>query len=687
MAVDHIYQIHVILPDDSNANLAKIQHNLSHMNLSLYWETNGTKILFVAIEQAKDAINITADSDPALVIYVKNLAGMLRLRWKMTGRIEDLLEAVQRDQQVINLAEKDDPQLALYLHTLGSTYSLFGCPHFRALAIGSSYLSWKCEFGAPIVRLQSARAAVRLLKKESQWTEALDIAKQTVNLIPDINNRSLSRDDQRHVSLNFSGLAEDICSLMLQLNKDPYEVLHWSELCRGVIIHQLMDDRSEISILAQSYPEKATAYDRLRIEVNATTPDLEGDDFRLMRTQKLLEAVTKLDECISDIRALPGFEQFLLGPSLSELKHHAAEGPIIIVNVTELRSDAIIIQESGVDSIGLPQLSRKKTTEWIEQSLTTYNDPIERGKKNKRYLEFLKWLWTSCVELVLDKVFNQTENPGQGELPRVWWIGVGIATHLPFHAAGDHSARSTNNTISRAISSYTPTVKALIYSRERGTTISRLDENKPKAMVVTMPHTPGKVDLPGVEREKAAIEEHSGSTFITSALNEPSSKAVLENVKECDVLHFAGHGISDYHDPFNSSLLLTKHDGADAVVDRLTVRDIFDLHLKQAKLAYLSACSTAEVQEEKLLDEVIHLASGFQVAGFNHVIASMWQTDDDACEEMASDFYNQLKKGGQQALDNRAVVAAAHHATLAVRSRWPRRPLMWAPPIPVSFQL
>ncbi|KAJ5704106.1 hypothetical protein N7493_011244 [Penicillium malachiteum] len=353
--------------------------------------------------------------------------------------------------------------------------------------------------------------------------------------------------------------------------------------------------------LTKFFIEQATVYDRLRNEVNTTAPDLEGDDFRLMRTQKLREAVTNLEECISSIRALPGFEQFLLGPSLSELKHHATEGPIIMVNVTELRSDAIIIQESGVDSIELPQLTRTKTIKWIEQSLTTYNDPIERGKKNKRY----KWLWTSCVELVLEKVLDQTEHPDQAQFPRVWWIG------------------STNNTISRAISSYTPTVKALIYSRERGTTITRLDEKKPKAMVVTMLHTPGKVDLPGVERGKTAIEEHSGTSFITSTFNEPSAKAVLENVKECDVLHFAGHGISDYHDPFNSSLLLTKDDGAAAVVDRLTVRDIFNLHLKQAKLAYISACSTAEVQEEKLLDEVIHLASGFQVAGFNHVIASM----------------------------------------------------------------
>jgi CHAT domain-containing protein len=46
--------------------------------------------------------------------------------------------------------------------------------------------------------------------------------------------------------------------------------------------------------------------------------------------------------------------------------------------------------------------------------------------------------------------------------------------------------------------------------------------------------------------------------------------------------------------------------------------------LKGAKLAYLSACSTAENKIDQLADEVIHLASAFQVAGFRHVAGAMW---------------------------------------------------------------
>jgi CHAT domain-containing protein len=58
--------------------------------------------------------------------------------------------------------------------------------------------------------------------------------------------------------------------------------------------------------------------------------------------------------------------------------------------------------------------------------------------------------------------------------------------------------------------------------------------------------------------------------------------------------------------------------------------------LSQTIFAYLSACSTAENRASRLQDEVVHLASGFQVAGFSHVIASMRSSNDKVCVEMAN---------------------------------------------------
>ncbi|KAL0634420.1 hypothetical protein Q9L58_006668 [Maublancomyces gigas] len=57
----------------------------------------------------------------------------------------------------------------------------------------------------------------------------------------------------------------------------------------------------------------------------------------------------------------------------------------------------------------------------------------------------------------------------------------------PFHAADDHSRRATRNTLSRAISSYIPTIKAQSYAREKKLDLSNPDM---RLLLVTMSTTP-----------------------------------------------------------------------------------------------------------------------------------------------------------------------------------------------------
>lgn len=71
---------------------------------------------------------------------------------------------------------------------------------------------------------------------------------------------------------------------------------------------------------------------------------------------------------------------------------------------------------------------------------------------------------------------------------------------------------------------------------------------------------------------------------------------------------FICHGVSDPTNPSNSHLLLT--DSRNSIPEHLTVRDLAAASLKMARMAYLSACSTAD-NAARGLDEVIHLASAF----------------------------------------------------------------------------
>lgn len=73
---------------------------------------------------------------------------------------------------------------------------------------------------------------------------------------------------------------------------------------------------------------------------------------------------------------------------------------------------------------------------------------------------------------------------------------MGPLARAPFHAAGDHSRRSsTRNTLRRAISSYIPTIKALAYARQK-----KLDLNSPDSclLLVTMPTTPETPAIPSI---------------------------------------------------------------------------------------------------------------------------------------------------------------------------------------------
>jgi CHAT domain-containing protein len=154
---------------------------------------------------------------------------------------------------------------------------------------------------------------------------------------------------------------------------------------------------------------------------------------------------------------------------------------------------------------------------------------------------------------------------------------------------------------------------------------------------------------------------------------------VLKSIAGSDIIHFACHGSSDSTKPSDSHLLLRKSSASGPVVDRLTVSDISKVEtLGRARVAYLSACSTAEVKATRLADESLHIAGAFQVAGFAHVIGSLRPVDDDASIRVAKHLYEELSSTGKVQHPTQAVAAALRSAVLQLRSESPYDPSLWA---------
>lgn len=80
----------------------------------------------------------------------------------------------------------------------------------------------------------------------------------------------------------------------------------------------------------------------------------------------------------------------------------------------------------------------------------------------------------------------------------------------------------------------------------------------------------------------------------------------------------------------------------------------------------------------QLVDGGIHIASGFQLAGFSHVLATLWESNDAACRQVAREFYRGLFGSGAGAGEHRVVGAAFQHAVRKLGDENVEQPIRWA---------
>ena len=221
-----------------------------------------------------------------------------------------------------------------------------------------------------------------------------------------------------------------------------------------------------------------------------------------------------------------------------------------MVNVTGLRSDAIIVSPAGFSLVPLPRFGAIEAQSWVNLELTSAS-PSQRGVKNKTYRQFLACLWRECVKPVLAKLGHYVQSSPE-DLPRVWWIGTGLTSSFPFHAAGD--TFPGENTFCRVLSSYAPSIKALVHARKWVSISTPSNETPSKLLMVTMANTPGADDLPGVKAERSTVLEALGTSVHAEILDQPDSASVMRQIRECNIAHFACHGTSDSVDPSRSGL-------------------------------------------------------------------------------------------------------------------------------------
>ena len=248
------------------------------------------------------------------------------------------------------------------------------------------------------------------------------------------------------------------------------------------------------------------------------------------------------------------------------------------------------------------------------------------------------------------------EKPTRVSLPHVTWCVTGPPTFLPIHAAGLYATKDQPKISDYVVSSYTPTLAALLSAQHR---VPKRD-NIPQLLIVTQPTTPGQNPLPGTVNEADAIQiiqRQTGRLHVAHLDDQAATvPAVLKNMAESSWIHLACRGTQDPVNPTDSAFILI--DGP------LTLREIMKQSFTHTELAFLSACETA-MGDGELPEEAIHLAAGMLMAGYGSVVATMWSIQDSDGPIIAEKFYKYLSEnaGGDSGRAAYALHDAVAHLT------------------------
>jgi CHAT domain len=427
----------------------------------------------------------------------------------------------------------------------------------------------------------------------------------------------------------------------------------------------------------------------------------DAQDAQSRLTDRRMALAQEWDNLVDEVRGIDEFRDFLRAPRLDDLLTAAADGPVVVVNISSLRCDALLVTADGVEVKALDHLSadtvKARAADYVrilsqvdgsayklyQAQRELSQDSGSRRAAHDRDLaiaavgaadsdqrgsldSLTRWLWDEITEPILSTL-GLTHSPAPGRpLPRVWWCPTGPLTLLPLHAAGHHHAdrgATPQSVLDVAVSSYTPTLRALMEARhstpvEQAQQAGQVDD---RLLIVAVPNAKGAPPLIAVERERLHLAELFEGQHTLLLGQDATCDRVQEELARHRWVHFSCHGTQNLADPSLGGVVLS---------DRtLTISEISSVPY-QNEFAFLSACKTA-TGAAALPDEAITLAAAMHYTGYRHVIGTLWSVLDQAAADITEAVYTDLTSSGGFAPADSA--RALHRAVVHRRdvAQWP----------------
>ncbi|EPS40257.1 hypothetical protein H072_5936 [Dactylellina haptotyla CBS 200.50] len=641
---------------------------------------------------------------------ISHKAFCLRLRWEKDNRYPDLEECIKLSREVRSrMTEECEAEtrikaltnLAFYLqsaygHRILKTPELEDIrtskeADYKDEALRLVRLANEIYTERPTTKIETIMAYIENFKKfpkehsRSMLGEIYELLRVGISALGDIMRTSLIFDQYDHVSQAY-GVGRYAAAAALERNLDPFIALCLLEEGRNVAASVAADGYGNHEDPFGMPETVRQSYIQAKRELSSAIR--EKTDYKTRKD--LLDEIKLFEARYKPAGEEADFASFAPKISRESIQKLGSTGPVILINITDIRSDAIVIQEDGVSSLHLPQLDEEAISRlsWeIQHRLAQEENPEElyAGLQNQ-LLEMLERLWRTVTKPILDYIGCLWRDDEIRNWPQVCWIPTGVLSLYPMHASG-LGINKKGNVMNRVISTYAPSLKPLLRAQNNtacsGNNFPEVDGHGTAAILAMIdtigaPPKPLTSDpenfpdpLPWQKLDFSNDEAQIVREFYPKPVDverdiewQPTTNRVIEVLKSSHhIIHISCHGYVDYSYPSQSLLAFS-----DWQSNPLTVEKLSDLKV-QTRLIVLSACFSANSGVENLQDEMMHLTSAFYASGSSSVLGSLWQVEQDIARKFFSEFYGYLSGNSGKRSFVRLVAEACHFATLRVAEK------------------
>ncbi|KAL5478605.1 hypothetical protein ACEPAI_2790 [Sanghuangporus weigelae] len=454
-----------------------------------------------AIALQRAALVLLPEGHPDRSSSLGNLAELVYVRFEKEGRADDYDESIASTSHTA-------------LHSFSSFSSCLAAA-YRWVTIAQSH-----EHSSLI----------------EAYRTAMSLVQRALTIRPTLSEQhKFLCSDSRHQALPLDAVSHSI------ERGELTQAIEFLEQGRSLLWSQMRGFRTPLEQLSGVDGALAESFENCnrRLEALITSSGAFRTQHLIDETLKQIRQLSEEQESLAnDIRRIPGFETFLEASPFKTIQQAASEGPVIVLNHSKYRCDALIVLEREDDPCVCIPLDKDFYADAVDLREKLVQIRQTSGVGSSEYDEKLRRVMKTLWERVVSKVVSRLKELGINSGSRIWWCPASVLSALPFHAAGPYEGADgrARYLLDDYISSCTSTLTPLINARTGA-------QNGGERMLFV-----GDTKLPSAGKERDAINRIR--RFKQLLGDRATPEAVLELPQGAQWVHFACHGYLA-KEPFN----------------------------------------------------------------------------------------------------------------------------------------